>query len=294
MVLDAKIAAVKNYYGIAFPADWQAITTEQVLKLDGIGPSTLEHIRIYLAMQGLTLKNDQTPEYWKQHIGKAKIGHVMGHEDIEPDCDRGIIAPFTILIDTAEQEPFTFDGLRADADQNNRPWIVPTERQCLGRHPDSLGDYSITTGLGRCHIERKSMHDAHGTILGFKDGRRERFEQELSNLSQLQASCVIVECSLADLIRNAPAWGTRTALQNAKVLQRSIISFQQEFRVPWLFADSRKMAQSLAFRWFYRFHEKQLEEVKKQNTAIARAKRAEKKQEEVDRQRETERELAEI
>ena len=174
--------------------------------------------------------------------------------------------PFRVLIDSAEQFPWTFQGLHADADKGNRPLIVETERRCLQRHPYSLGDYSLTShticGIGRCHVERKSMADAHSTILGFGDGHRARFEKELENLSKIEAGLVVVECSLSELLANAPQYGKRTRQQNAKALHRSVIAFVQDYRTPWQFCDGRRLAEQTCFRWLERWHGKQAEAVK--------------------------------
>lgn len=257
MVLDSKITQLKHYFGITRPEDWQGVEPAWILRQDGIGPVTLDHLRIYLSARGLTLKNDRTPEYWQQHLAAAKVGHTLGDPDIA-DCDAGQMCPFTILIDSAEQYSFTFQGLRSDASDGGRLLIVPTEWRALGRHPDSLGDYSIDGFAGRIAVERKSMEDAHGTILGW-DGRRERFECELQNLQAMEACLVVVECSFSDLIRLAPARGKRTAAQNAKAIHRSVIAFMQDYRVPWAFCDGRRMAEVTAFRFLERFHRKQAE-----------------------------------
>lgn len=174
-----------------------------------------------------------------------------------------LLNPFTILIDTAEQHPFTFQGLHADSDRGNRLLRViegiNLRRHCLGRHPVSLGDYSVEGMVGRVHVERKSMADCHSTILGWQiDGNnshRERFEQELANLGNCECAAVVVECSLGELLAQAPEWdqGQKTALLNAKILERSIISFQQRFQVPWLFCDDRRAAEVITFRWLERF-----------------------------------------
>ena len=69
-----------------------------------------------------------------------------------------INCPFTILIDTGESRPFTFQDIKSDANQNLRPFAVRTKRACLGRHPDSLGDYTIDGAFGfvavnqLCHV----------------------------------------------------------------------------------------------------------------------------------------------
>lgn len=279
-MLDSKFRKLKDYFGVSAAADWQDITPGAVLAIDGVGPVTLEHLRIYLAAKNLTLKNDQTPEYWRANLSRVKIGHELGDDDTQR------VAPFTVLIDSAETQPFTFHGIPDDrhaagtfvdafGDRHARTLIVPTEWRCLGRYPDSLGDYSIDGGVGRVHVERKSMEDLQSTVLGFAargddgPGRRERFECELANLSRIEAACVIVECDFADAIRNAPEWGKRTSQQNAKTLTRSILAYTQDYSVPWIWAGSRRMAELLTYRWFARWWEKRRGERKEVEKLIA-------------------------
>lgn len=190
------------------------------------------------------------------------------HRSSDPEFN-----PFTILVDTAEQAPYHFQQIHADADKGGRLLVVTPGvnlvRQCLGRHPDSLGDYSIAGFVGRCHVERKSMEDAHGTILGFttKAGsnqasrafdRRERFEQELANLANVECAAVVVECSLGELLKQAPEHdlGKKTGLCNRKILARSINAWIQDYGVPWLFCDDRRMAEVMTFRFLERFWKK--------------------------------------
>jgi hypothetical protein len=219
-----------------------------------------------LAAKNLTLLDDQTPEHWKQHLSAVKICDTLGDPE-EPDSDTSIICPFTILIDSAEQQPFSFQGLRTDANQGNRPLIVPTTWKPLGRGDESLGDYSLDGYIGRIHVERKSMADCHSTILGW-GGRRERFKVELENLSKIDAAMVIVECSLEQLLISAPAH-KKSASENAKILHRSIISFAQDYRVPWFFADSRRLAEQTTFRFFERYWRKQRELEKQTEKELA-------------------------
>ena len=195
MVLDSKILTVRQAFNVQSLADWSRVSPQDVVALDGIGPATLDHIRLYLCGQDQTLKDDRTPEYWHQELGRARVVHQMARDD------RGEICPFTICVDSAEQQPFGFEGLRCDADKQNRPLLVKTTWQSLGRHPDSLGDYSIEGYVGRCHVERKSVEDFQGTLLGFKSDRRERFECELSNLAKVEAAAVVVEGSFLDSIQ---------------------------------------------------------------------------------------------
>ena len=172
---------------------------------------------------------------------------------------------FTIYVDSAEQHPFTFQNIRADCDKKYVRTVPDIEHRCLGRHPTSLGDYSLAGGLGRCHIERKSMEDCQSTILGFNDGHRERFECELHNLSQVECSMVLVECSLSDLLKHSPQYGKKTAQQNAKTLFRSILAYQQDYRVPWLFCDGRGLAEQSAYWFLHRWWEKNLKKSARQS-----------------------------
>lgn len=276
-MLDSKIQSLKDYFGVTHPEDWQAITPDMILRRDGIGQVTLDYLRLLLASRGLTLKGDRTPEYWQQHLKDVRISHTLANEPLLDDLgqgggDRGVLCPFVVLIDTAEQHPFSFQGMRSSDD---RPLIVNTEFRSLGRFPDSLGDYSLDTGVGRCHVERKSMEDAHGTFLGWTKkgedvGRRDRFESELEKLSEMEAGLVIIECSFTDLIRLAPQYGRRSAQQNAKTLHRSIIAWNQDFAVNWLFCDGRRVAEQTTFQWLERWDRKDREERKREEKRLAK------------------------
>lgn len=180
---------------------------------------------------------------------------------------------FRILIDSREQHPFSFDGVPMDRsemtasqrrafDAGDFSGLVPVETafRSLG---NSAGDYSIEGYEGRCNLERKSMDDCHGTVLGWGK-RRERFQRELANLAEMEASAVIVECSLGDLLANAPEHGVKTAAENRKMLSRQIIAWQQEYRVPWIFCDSRAMAEIIAYRWMARFWKQQQRRINKE------------------------------
>lgn len=271
-MLDSKIQKLKDHFGISTATDWQGVRPEWILSIDGCGPKTLEFLRLLLAQQDLALKGDKTPEHWRTNKGSARVVEVLGNELIDDDDgnvaanDRGVICPFTVLIDSAEHSPFTFAGLRTNAADGNRPLIVPTQFASLGRFPDSLGDYSLDSplgGVGRCHVERKSMQDAHSTFLGWARkgediGRRDRFEHELEYLSEIEAGLIVVECSFTQLLANAPQYGTRTAAQNAKTLNRSVLSWMRKYRVQWLWADDRRIAEKDTFIWLRQWYEAQV------------------------------------
>ena len=132
--------------------------------------------------------------------------------------------------------------------------------------------YFMAAGLGVL-IERKSLDDAHGAFLGW-GRRRERFELELENLASFDCAAVVVECSFATLISGAPSRGKKTRGENAKILHRQILAWQQDYRVPWHFCDDRRLAEITAFRilerfWKKRNHQKQLRQVSDPEEVLA-------------------------
>lgn len=196
------------------------------------------------------------------------------------------ICPFKILIDSAEQQPFSFRGIYDDGfytdifgDKKRRELIVQTDGPrpglSLGRHPDSLGDYSVEGFVGRIGVERKSMADLQGTLLGFdKRGtedtnRRDRFKCELQNLARIEAALLVIECDFNDVIANAPEWGKKTKAENAKTLCRTIFSWQRQIKVNWLFAGGRRMAEVATFRFLEGFVREQVKEEKQQQKLAA-------------------------
>lgn len=187
-------------------------------------------------------------------ISKTQVGNIR-RGDQWTHVGEGVNCPFTIVIDSMEKHPWTFNGLRTDADRGNRPLVVKTLWRSLGA---TFGDYSIDGFQGSCHIERKSTEDAIGTILGWNQ-RRARFQRELANLASLDCAAVVVECTLAGLLQHAPARGRKSAQENAKILFRQVLAWQQDYRVPWVFCDGRRLAELAAFRVMERFWRKRKE-----------------------------------
>lgn len=242
MVLDAKFAELRQHFQVRDPADWCRYSPQEILAIDNIGPQTLNHLRLHLANQGLTLRGDQTPAYWQSHLS------IMRGTSQIADNQGAITVPFTILIDTAEQQPFTFAGLRADANQDYRPLIVPTRREHLG---PTHGDYTVAELQGHVHIERKSQSDVVGTVLGWGD-RREQFQRTLQFLAEIPSSAVIVECSLGAAIQSIESRGKKSAAENRKIFLRQVNAWHDDYRVPWVFCDNRRLAEISTFRWLQR------------------------------------------
>ena len=195
-------------------------------------------------------------------------------EESAPGCIR---PPFVILIDNQEKAPWSFAGITARSfiDKEQREYLpVRTERRYLGI---GMGDYSLAGYEGRIAIERKSLEDFHGTLLGWEqkiDGRnalaewdtrnavhrRKRFKNELARLARMEMKAVIVEAELSTVLQCAPSWGVRSSSENSKYLFATFMAWSQEFPVPWIFAPDREAAAVFAFRLLEKFwHLKQKE-----------------------------------
>jgi hypothetical protein len=238
VVLDSKLSALRETFGIEKPEDWTYVHPSAILSVPDIGPQTLNHLRLMLANRGITLKDDETPLYWQTHLDAVRgASQIAG-------TDRAAVTPFTILIDADEKQPFSFQGMRADANQKNRPLIVRTARKHLG---DTKGDYSIDGLEGWAHVERKSMSDWQSTVLGWGGGR-ERFERTLEYLAELPCGAVVIESTLGNTIAQMPAHGKKTVDENRKSFYRTVLAWGVDYRVPFMHCDDRRLAEVTAFR----------------------------------------------
>lgn len=156
---------------------------------------------------------------------------------------------FTILIDTAEQLPYTFTNLYADAAQLRRPFVVRTERKHI-TIPDSgkpllSVDYSLAGFETTVAIERKSHEDFCSTLAG---RHRKRFERKLSILNDSPAYhhvAVIVEAEWSTILNHPPDFSNVVP----KTLFRSVIAWQTRYpKVHWVFMPNRQLAEQATFR----------------------------------------------
>ena len=125
------VGIAEKHFAIAEPTDWQTVTPASILSVKGLGPKTLNALRLHLAGQGLTLQYDASPAFWQQKITGLDT----------------ITAGFTIAIDKAEQHPWTFQGLTRDGSA----MVVPIGKKSLG---PTHGDYTVYGLEGLVHIER--------------------------------------------------------------------------------------------------------------------------------------------
>ena len=253
MVLDSKLQTLRDAFGIESPDDWARVTPAAILSIDGVGEQTLNHLRLMLANRGLTLAGDETPLHWQTHLDALRGASQIANSD------KVIVCPFTILIDADEKIPFTFQGIRADANRQHRPMIVCTMTKHLG---NTRGDYSLKGFEGWVHIERKSESDVQGTVLGWGE-RRERFEKTLEYLGEIPSSAIVVECSFAQAISTCRDTPNKSAKENQKIFYRQVLAWMDDYRVPWVFCDDRRHAEVTCFRWLERQYRKRRAEVKR-------------------------------
>lgn len=245
-MIDRAIQNLESSFGIHSADQWQAVTPENVLAKPKVGDKTLNKLRLYLAEHGVTLKGDRTPQFWQNELLNKQ----------------SIVCPFVICVDVQEKHPFTFTGIRAGAKHDYRPLVVTTKTQSLG---PSHGDYTLLGYEDEIGIERKSMEDAHGTLLGWGE-RRERFLRTLERLNSLEFGAVVVECSLGALLKNAPSHGRKTAEENGRALNGTYLSWMMQFpSVAWVFCDVRRLAEVETFRIFEKFYAHKLKQKKRAN-----------------------------
>jgi ERCC4-type nuclease len=120
------------------------------------------------------------------------------------------IQNFTIIIDTREQQPYTF--------QNIKPEPPETIIQGL-----TTGDYSVAGLESRICVERKSMADLFGSV-----GKgRARFECEMERMNKFDYAALVIESDLSSIFVNPPV----RSKMNPKAVFRTIISWSQRYNV---------------------------------------------------------------
>ena len=158
-------------------------------------------------------------------------------------------SPFTILIDSREQQPYTFSNIKGDFRNDYSPIRVRTLKKSL-----PVGDYRLS-GVSGCIIERKSLPDLFGS---FADtSHRENF---LERLRKIQAGyefgVVMVEAYPTEILSNPPV---HTSL-NPKTILRSIFSWSIQFPlVHWFFGENREMAEQMTYRILEKFYQHKIE-----------------------------------
>jgi len=209
MNLKSKIfIRLTSLFRITEPQSWCRISAADVLAVPDCGKVALNKLRLYLAHRGLSLRGDNPPAYWLETLGQVQPDGL--HADGFPPYG---VCPFTIVIDTNETFPFTFDQI------GDRDWNlvkVPTVRRPL--YTSGLADYTIDGMETLIQLERKAED-----LASSMSERRDIFEQEIRRLSEMcEYAAVIVESPWSEILADDHTHGAR-----AKSISRTVIaSFQ--------------------------------------------------------------------
>jgi hypothetical protein len=150
-----------------------------------------------------------------------------------------------VVVDSREQAPYHFQGVRADAKGFKVPIIVRTVVKGL-----ETGDYSIVGLENRITIERKSLADAYGT---FGDGR-ERFERELERMRSYEYSAVVIEAGWEHALNYVPPIRPVPKKRfTSKHFFRSVLAWDVRYPTKWYTAPTAFLAERIVFRLLQRF-----------------------------------------
>jgi ERCC4-type nuclease len=144
--------------------------------------------------------------------------------------------PTTVLRDTREQHPWTFDECAAethDVTLSTGDYAVPA---------DCTHDPESDTYYPRFAVERKSGHD----FLTALTWERNRFTSELRRAAEWsQPMAVVVETSWQTLLRNRGCMAWRDIHPNQIV--GTLSAWTDHYNVAFHFAESRRQAELCAY-----------------------------------------------
>lgn len=153
--------------------------------------------------------------------------------------------PLPVVIDTAEQLPYAFDGISRDAEFGGGVWEISTERRSL-----VWGDYSVAGFEATVAVERKSKGDLFRTI----SQERDRFIRELEALNAYTVAVVVVEAEWSEIMTDPPPYSQMPS----RLIYRNILAWSQRYRgLHWSFCPDRRWAEVHTFRILERFWKEQ-------------------------------------
>lgn len=160
-------------------------------------------------------------------------------------CVDAYTLDFTISVDTREQQPYTFEDFKCDADRHHKPLIVPAKREMI-----SAGDYTISgeylsNGMPPIVIERKSLADLYSTL----GQGRERFERELQLLSCCSYAAVVIEACWDEIEFKPPP---RSKL-HPKTVIRSMLAWSERYGIHVWAMPGRRAAEKTTFELLRRY-----------------------------------------
>ena len=136
----------------------------------------------------------------------------------------------TVVVDTREQEPYTFDSEGVTATRRALP----------------AGDYSLDGWEDQVAVERKTLEDLVSTVIR----SRKRFRTELKRLADFKAACIVVEANLADILARSYRSGA-----HPNAVLGSVVSIVVDFRIPVFFCSDRQSARVFVEGYLRRVHQ---------------------------------------
>jgi len=174
-----------------------------------------------------------------------------------------IPCPFTILVDGREKAPYTFSGIRANADRGHRILEIPRKWAHL-----QTGDYTIEGMEDLVAVERKSLEDLYSTL----GQHRERFEREMQRLAAMEHAAVVIEADWWRILQRPPTMSRLLP----KTVFRTALSWAERYGVHWLAMPDRRLAEITTFRileCFFNHKQKKERKLKNVNYTERRERR---------------------
>jgi DNA excision repair protein ERCC-4 len=137
----------------------------------------------------------------------------------------------TLIADTREQEPYSFDSR-----------LVVVERRAL-----PAGDYSVAGMESTVAVERKTLDDFISTVIH----QRARFGRELRKLAGCRAACVVVEAGLLEVLQGRYRGGA-----HPNAVLGSALSITLDYRIPVFFCSSRQASCQFVQAYLLGAHER--------------------------------------
>lgn len=151
------------------------------------------------------------------------------------------VCPFTVLESSAEQHPFTFQGITTGNKYGHRQWIIPRKRQYM-----KTADYSIDGFEDRILIERKAA-DFLSSITVENARLRREFERMTAVVEAGGFACMVVEDCMSRICDELDSPASDRKIGSETVIGW-VSSWPQRFGVPVFFAGDRRRAELLTFR----------------------------------------------
>ena len=135
-----------------------------------------------------------------------------------------------ILADSREKKPYTFEK-----------YPVQVEVAAL-----TEGDYSLAGFTDRVAVERKSLNDLIGCLVG---SNRTRFKKELARTGSYERFAVLVEANIQDV-----SFKRYRSLMEPHAALQSITAFYIRYGIPFLFCGDRDGAEYVPFSILQKYY----------------------------------------